>query len=129
MLIIASKIILCLVLVAIIAGTLGYLIAKAKYRKKDNRYEINPILRKPGNIYNKPFILGSPRPSGKDDLTAIEGIDHVLENKLNKIGIFHIEQISKWSAKNVEWVSEYFSLDERIEEENWVSQAKDLLKK
>lgn len=129
MLLIASKIILCLVIVAIISGALGYLIAKVKYKTKETSYEINPILRKPGNIYNKPFILGQPRPTGKEDLKMIEGIDFEMENKLNTLGIFHIEQIAKWSDKNVEWVSDYFSVENRINEENWVSQAKELMKR
>lgn len=129
MLLIASKIIVCLVIVAIISGALGYLIAKAKYKTKEKNYEINPILRKPGNIYNKPFILGQPRPTGKDDLKFIEGIDIEMENKLNTLGIFHFEQIAKWSDKNVEWVSEYFSIENRIDEENWISQAKEAMKR
>ncbi len=129
MLIIASKIVLCLLIVAIISGILGYLIAKARYQTKEKSYEINPILRKPGNIYNKPFILGQPRPSGKDNLKQIEGIDADMENKLNTLGIFHYEQISKWSEKNIEWISEYFSLEDKVKEENWISQAKELMKK
>ena len=129
MLLIASKIIFCLIAVSIISGILGYLIAKAKYKVKVKSYEINPIMKKSGNIYNKPFILGQARPSGKDDLKMIEGIDFEMENKLNVLGIYHIEQIAKWSDKNIEWVSEYFSIENRITEENWISQAKDLMKK
>lgn len=129
MLIIASKILFCLVAVAIISGILGYLIAKVKYQTKEKSYEINPVLRKPGNIYNKPFILGQPRLSGKDDLKMIEGIDLDMENKLNTLGIFHFEQISKWSDKNVEWISEYFTIENKVKEENWISQASELMKK
>ena len=129
MLIIASKIIFCLVIVAIISGVLGYLIAKARYKTKEKSYEINPILRKPGNVYNKPFILGQPRPAGKDNLKLIEGIDGDMENKLYNLGIFHYEQISKWSEKNIEWISEYFTLEDKVKEENWIEQAKELMKK
>lgn len=129
MLIIASKIIFWLLAVAIIAMYIGFLIGKLKYKKRQVSYEINPILRKPGNIYNKPFILGNPRPTGKDDLKAIEGIDHQMENKLNALGIFHIEQIAKWSEKNIEWIEEYFSIDNRVSEEQWVEKAKEIIKR
>lgn len=129
MLIIASKIIFCLVLVAIIAGVLGYLIGKAKYKIKEKVYDSNSGHRKPGNVYNKPFILGQPRPSGKDDLKMIDGVTHEMEDKLNGLGIFHFEQIAKWSPKNVEWVSDYFSIENRVNEESWIPQAKELMKK
>jgi hypothetical protein len=129
MLIIASKIVFWLIAVAIIAMYIGFLIGKLKYKKRQVSYEINPILRKPGNIYNKPFILGNPRPTGKDDLKEIEGIDHQMENKLNTLGIFHIEQIAKWSEKNIDWIEEYFSIENRVTEEQWVEKAKEIIKR
>lgn len=131
MLEIASKIIVCLVLVSIISAILGYLVAKAKYQKKEIKYDNNvaPLNKKTGNIYNKPLILGQPRPTGKDDLKEIEGIDSEMEIKLNTLGIFHFEQIAKWNNKNVEWVSEYFEIETRIADENWVSQAKDFTRR
>jgi len=129
MLLVASKIVFCLIIVSIISGIIGYLIAKVKYQQKTIKSDINPILRKPGNIYNKPFILGQPRPAGKDDLKLIQGIDSDLENKLNTLGIFHIEQISKWNQKNIEWIDEYFSLDNKVSEERWVEQANDMIKR
>ena len=129
MLLVASKIVFCLIIVSIISGIIGYLIAKVKYQQKTIKSDINPILRKPGNIYNKPFILGQPRPAGKDDLKLIQGIDSDLENKLNTLGIFHIEQISIWNQKNIEWIDEYFSLDNKVSEERWVEQANDMIKR
>lgn len=129
MLIIASKIVFWLLAVSIISMYMGFLIGKLRYKKRQVSYEINPILRKPGNVYNKPFILGSPRPTGKDDLTQVEGIDASMESKLNALGIFHIEQISKWSEKNIDWIEEYFSIDNRVIEEKWVEQSKVLMKK
>jgi hypothetical protein len=129
MLIIASKIVFWLIAVAIIAMYIGFLIGKLKYKKRQVSYEINPILRKPGNIYNKPFTLGNPRPTGKDDLKEIEGIDHQMENKLNTLGIFHIEQIAKWSEKNIDWIEEYFSIENRVTEEQWVEKAKEIIKR
>jgi len=129
MLIIASKIVFWLLAVSIISMYIGFLLGKVRYKKRAVSYEINPILRKPGNVYNKPFILGNPRPTGKDDLKEIEGIDHVMENKLNALGVFHIEQIAKWSEKNIDWIEEYFSIENRVIEENWVEQAKAIIKR
>lgn len=129
MLELAAKIAGSLIVVSILSMYIGFLIGRVIYKRVKPSYEINPILRKPGNIYNKPFILGSPRPTGKDDLKVIEGIDISMENKLNQLGIFHIEQISKWNEKNIEWVDEYFSLEGKVTEDNWVSQAKEMLKK
>lgn len=82
-----------------------------------------------GNIYNKPIILSKPRPTGEDDLKEIEGIDFKTEEELNHLGIFHYDQIAKWSDKNCEWISEYLCLENRIQEEKWVEQAKVLNKK
>ena len=129
MLIIASKIVFWLLAVSILSMYIGFLIGKLRYKKRAVSYEINPILRKPGNIYNKPFILGNPRPTGKDDLKEIEGIDKDMENKLNALGIFHIEQIAKWTEKNVDWIEEYFSIDNRVIEEKWVEKAKIIIKR
>ena len=129
MMIIASKIVFWLLAVSIISMYMGFLIGKLRYKKRQVSYEINPILRKPGNVYNKPFILGSPRATGKDDLKRIEGIDDSMENKLNALGMFHVEQISKWSDKNVDWIEEYFSIDNKVIEEKWVEQAKVIMKK
>ncbi len=78
-----------------------------------------------GNIYNKPLIRSAPRPNGKDQLSQIEGIDKTLEEKLNQLGIFHFDQIAKWSSKNCHWVEEYLTLeDNQIKEQNWIEQAK-----
>jgi predicted flap endonuclease-1-like 5' DNA nuclease len=76
-----------------------------------------------GNIYNRPIILSKPRPTGKDDLKQIEGINLKTEEDLNQLGIFHFDQISKWSKKNCDWVNEYLALENRIKDENWVEQA------
>merc|ERR1711879_654547 len=79
-----------------------------------------------GNIYNKPLIRSAPRPSGKDDLQRIEGIDRELEERLNALGIFHFDQISKWSAKNCHWIEEYLTLeDDQIKEQGWINQSKE----
>lgn len=126
MLEIASKIVLCLSIAAAIGFFIGLIIGRATKRGTNNNYHMNPVFTKQGNTYNKPFILGQPRPCGKDDLKAIEGLDAHTENKLNNMGIFHYDQISKWTQNNCEWVEEYLSLEGQICDNNWIEQAKGL---
>ena len=100
---IASQIVLCLVIAAFIGFLIGLVIGKAFSGERAKTY--NSITAHGGaaggNIYNKPLIRSAPRPMGKDDLKEIEGIDADLEARLNELGIFHFDQISKWSAKKL----------------------------
>lgn len=123
---IASKIVICLSIAAVIGFFIGFLIGRATSGSNKNAYPINPIFTKQGNTYNKPFILGNPRPSGKDDLKQIDGIDSKIEKALNILGIFHYDQIAKWSLNNCEWVDEHLELDGIINNKAWLSQAKKL---
>ena len=126
---IASQIVLCLVIAAFIGFLIGLVIGRVFCGEKNNTY--NSITAHGGaaggNIYNKPLIRSSPRPMGKDNLREIEGIDSDLESKLNELGIYHFDQIAKWSPKNAHWVEEYLTLeDNQVKEANWIEQAKGL---
>lgn len=60
----------------------------------------------------------------KNDLTKIKGIGSFLEKKLNSLGIYTFEQISRFSPDFIEKVTaaiEFFP--GRIERDNWVGQA------
>lgn len=126
---IASKIIICLVLSSVIGMFIGFLIGRATSRGSANSSTINPIFTKQGNVYNKPFILGHPRPSGKDNLKEIEGISPAIEISLNNTGIFHYDQISKWTQNNCEWVEKYLSIEGKVIGDHWIEQAKRLASK
>jgi len=128
---VASQIVICLAAAAFIGFLIGFIIGRAF--GGDRRPVYSSVTSHggaaAGNIYNKPLIRSSPRPTGKDKLQDIEGIDKEMENKLNSLGIFHFDQIAKWNAKNCHWVEEYFTLeDNQIKEENWVEQAGKLSK-
>ncbi len=127
---IALQIVVCLVVAAVIGFFIGFIMGRAFAGDKKSDY--STILTQSsavGNIYNKPLIRSAPRPTGRDDLKEIEGIDKELENKLNELGVFHFDQIAKWSAKNCHWVEEYFALeDNQIKEANWIEQAQKLSK-
>ena len=140
MLEIASLIVANLVIAGIIGFIIGYLIGKnnnsykIKSIQNSNKIEslknekvkhaINPIFKKNSTLDFKPLILTSPKPSGKDSLIKIKGIDEKIENDLNNLGIYHFEQISKWSNKNSDWVEEFLLLPGIARGNQWVEQAK-----
>jgi len=64
-------------------------------------------------------MLEKPR-GPADDLKQISGVGPELEKTLNELGIFHFEQIAQ--------LDERLSFKERIERENWVAQANQLLR-
>jgi len=135
----ASLIVVNLVIAAFIGGIIGYLLGKSSgstYRPSNNKNvkddvvniksksSVNPIFRKNSSVDNKPLILSSPRPSGKDKLIKIKGIDSKVEENLNKLGIFHFNQIAAWSNKNCDWIEEFLSLPNCAKKNQWVEQAK-----
>ena len=77
----------------------------------------------------KPELLDAPRNGRGDDLKLISGIGPKVEQKLNSIGVWHYAQISSWSQKHVDWVNAAISFAGRIERENWVPQATQLLER
>jgi len=63
----------------------------------------------------------------KEDLTRINGIGPYIEQKLNLVGIFTYDQISNFSARDIELITEMIDFfPGRIERDNWVGQAKSL---
>lgn len=74
--------------------------------------------------------FGKATEADKDDLKLISGIGPFIEKKLNGIGIYTFEQISKLSAKDIDDVTaliEFFP--GRIERDEWTKQAEDLRNK
>lgn len=138
MLEIASLIVANLIIAAIIGMIIGYLIGKNSFPKiksiandkiEENRNErfkhtINPIFKKSSNLDFKPLVLSTPKPVGKDNLKKIKGINSKIELDLNNLGIYHFEQISKWSNKNAEWIEEFLLLPSIARSNQWVEQAK-----
>lgn len=126
---IASQIVICLIIAAFLGFLIGFLIGRGSGRNGVYSNTISAAnVKIRGNIYNKPEIRSRPRPSGKDDLKEIDGVDYALEDSLNQLGVFHFDQIAKWTDKNCDWVEEYLDVEERgiIKTQRWVSQASDL---
>ncbi|MAT89470.1 MAG: hypothetical protein CMC35_02155 [Flavobacteriaceae bacterium] len=63
----------------------------------------------------------------KDDLTKINGIGPYIELKLNEIGIFNFDQISRLDEADVRTITELIDFfPGRIDRDNWVGQARAL---
>lgn len=67
-------------------------------------------------------------PDGEpDDLKKILGIGSVLEEKLNEIGVYHYSQIANFTDSDIENINTHMSFPGRIERDEWIPQAKDLM--
>ena len=64
-----------------------------------------------------------------DDLTQIKGIGANIAAKLNEIGITTFAQIAGWKRKVVDEVDQKLALKGRIARQEWVKQAKKLIKR
>jgi large subunit ribosomal protein L19 len=71
---------------------------------------------------------GFKRPKGHpDDLTRIKGLNAELAGQLNGIGVIRFDQIANFSDDDIANVDETLSLGGRIEKEDWVRQAQELV--
>ena len=72
---------------------------------------------------------GLSAPNGEaDDLKKISGVGPVLEEKLNKLGIYHYEQIANFSVTDISAIDDALSFKGRIERDDWLGQAGILMK-
>ena len=62
-----------------------------------------------------------------DDLTKISGIDDMLLARLKQLNCVKFEQIANLSDDDIANIDEKLNLNGRIEKEDWVSQAQNLL--
>ena len=72
--------------------------------------------------------FGTASEAEKDDLKMISGIGPFIEERLHAVDIYTFRQISKFTAKDILTINDaivYFS--GRIERDEWVSQAKELV--
>ena len=72
--------------------------------------------------------FGTPGSTHIDDLKAINGIGPVIEKSLNKYGIESWEQLAGLKVKEVSAIDEKLGFSGRINREQWVAQAKILIK-
>ena len=62
-----------------------------------------------------------------DDLTQIKGIDADLVGRLRQLNVIKLEQIANLSDDDIGNVDEALQLDGRIEKDDWVGQAQQLI--
>jgi predicted flap endonuclease-1-like 5' DNA nuclease len=73
--------------------------------------------------------IGHPKKNEKDDLKKIVGIGQSVEQKLNNVGIYSFQQIANFNDEDIRIVNEAIEFfPGRILKDNWVAQAKKLLK-
>ena len=66
-------------------------------------------------------------PDKVDDLKVISGVGPAIEEKLHGFGIYTYEQIANWNAENIAAFDQLLSFKGRIERDEWLKQAKDLM--
>lgn len=65
--------------------------------------------------------------STEDDLTLINGIDDLLEHRLNELGVNNLNDIAEWDDSDIDRIDfELQNFPGRIQTERWVEQARDL---
>lgn len=72
---------------------------------------------------SKPSLLDAPE-GAADDLKLIKGVGPKLEDKLNKMGVWHFSQIASWTATEIAWVDDTLNFKGRINRDDWIGQAK-----
>lgn len=82
---------------------------------------------------NKPTLnfenFGYADEDSKEDLTKINGIGPYIEQRLNEIGIYNYEQISRFKEEDIRVLTDLIDFfPGRIERDNWIGQAEALLK-
>ena len=73
-------------------------------------------------------LVYAVRPEAVDDLTKIRGVGKVIARQLNDLGIYTLEQIAAWDKAQVDAASGKLAFKDRIRRDDWVAQAKRLLR-
>ncbi|NNE53663.1 MAG: hypothetical protein HKN30_14830 [Sulfitobacter sp.] len=72
----------------------------------------------------KPDLMEAPRGGSADDLKKISGVGPKLEQTLNDMGIWHFDQIAKWTDTEIAWVDNRLKFKGRIVRDDWIGQSK-----
>lgn len=74
----------------------------------------------------RPVGIEAPRHGVKDDLTNVIGILPIIETALNRLGLYHFDQIAELSDENVGFIEAHLGIAGRIGREHWREQAREL---
>ena len=86
----------------------------------------NPVDAAPAVAGVKPDGLPAAREGKADDLRAISGVGPKIEQALHALGVYHYDQIARWSEANAAWVDDELKFKGRVGREKWVEQAQEL---
>lgn len=89
---------------------------------------IYPAAAAPVAADMRPQGLAAPQGGMADTLERINGIGPKNAQVLQSLGIYHFHQIAAWTPENIEWVSNYLDFPGRVAREDWVGQARRILK-
>jgi predicted flap endonuclease-1-like 5' DNA nuclease len=103
--------------------------ARELVRIAGNKSELLKRIRdRKGRIYYD--SLGIAHKHEANNLTLIDGLGLWVEERLNLLGIYTFDQISKLTHTDIETITEVLEIiPGRIEQDNWVGQACELAKK
>ena len=97
------------------------LVTRAEHRTEEDHIEIN--------VDKLLHSIGTATKADAEDLKEINGIGPAYEKRLNEVGIYTYEQISKLKAADRDELSALDGITrDKIEAEEWVKQAKELIK-
>ena len=130
------EIIVCLLLAGLIGFVLGWVVRDGiknksldKIEKPSSKETEKTNIEETGTkeiSISSPTLLIKARDEGKDNLSLIKGIGPILEDKLNKLGIYHLDQIALWSREEQAWIDAQILFPKKVEREEWVKQATEL---
>lgn len=77
----------------------------------------------------RPVLYAAPRISGADALTRLSGIGPEVEAVCNRLGIYHFDQIAKWSDAELAWIDQNLDrFNGAASREDWRDQARKILR-
>ena len=78
-------------------------------------------------VESAPLLHAAPKGDKADDLEMIWGVGPKLRELLNKMGVWHFDQIASWTEQEIRWVDARLEdFKGRIERDDWIGQSKKL---
>jgi len=99
---------------------------ETKFSKRVAKGDVSTSVGKGGvgDLGKKPPTISKPRGGKGDNLTLIDGVGNAIEKKLFALGIYHFDQVAKWTKAEETWVGNEIGFPGRPERENWVKESK-----
>lgn len=101
---------------------------QAKAAKDEAKADAKPAAPEKSSGKKPKNLLSEARDGKADDLKKLSGVGPKLETLLNENGIFHYDQIAAWNSEEIAYMDDQLSFKGRIERDDWIAQAKELMK-